>query len=400
MTPDRLLVHFHEIALKGRNRGVFLKALRRNLTTALGDQAGEVRSLGDRLEVRDPGDGALERTLRVFGVANAAPVRAVEATPTVVLDTALEVAEATDADEPFETFAVRARRARTRFPLDSGTVNVEVGEAIRTGLDKAVDLSSPDVTIRIEIVGDTAYVSARKFTGAGGLPVGTAGRTVALLSAGIDSPVAVWRMLKRGSDVVAVHCHGQPFTDPSSERNVSRILDQLGRWGFRGTWWSVPIGEEQRAITLGAPARVRVLLYRRLMLRVAEALAEREDALGIVTGESLAQVASQTLENLGAVGAVATLPVLRPLIGHDKAEIIDEARRIGTYDLSVLPHQDCCTLFEPREAATRTTADALARAEADLDVDGALRRSLERARRVGPDGDVVGPDRPTGTVSP
>lgn len=395
---DVLLVHFHEIALKGRNRGEFLKALQRNLRCALGDRADEVRSLGDRLEVRGPGEGALDTVLRVFGVANAAPARAVAATPDAVLTTALQVAEAADADTAFETFAVRARRARTDFPLDSGEINVQAGDAIRLGLNKSVDLSHPDVTVRIEIVRDIAYVSARKYEGAGGLPVGTAGRVVALTSAGIDSPVAVWRLLKRGADVVAVHCHGQPFTDPSSERNVGRILERLSDWGFSGTWWSVPIGEEQRAITLNAPSRLRVLLYRRLMLRVAEAVAEQENAHGLVTGESLSQVASQTLENLGAVGSVATLPVLRPLIGRDKIEIIDEARHIGTYDLSVLPHQDCCTLFEPRDAATRSTPAVLDAAEADLDTEGALQRAMEAARRfvIGEAG--PGEHRRAGTV--
>ncbi len=395
---DVLLVHFHEIALKGRNRGEFLKALQRNLREALGDLADEVRSLGDRLEVRGPRDGALDVAVRVFGVANVAPARAVTATPDVVLKAALEVARDADGEAAFETFAVRARRARTDFPLDSGEINVQAGDAIRLGLNKLVDLSHPDVTVRIEIVRDVAYVSARKCEGAGGLPVGTAGRVVALTSGGIDSPVAVWRMLKRGADVIAVHCHGQPFTDPSSERNVARILERLSDWGFSGTWWSVPIGEEQRAITLHAPSRLRVLLYRRLMVRVAEAVAERENAHGLVTGESLSQVASQTLENLGAVGSVATLPVLRPLVGRDKIEIIAEARHIGTYDLSVLPHQDCCTLFEPREAATRSTPAMLDAAEADLDVEGAISRVLAAARRI-----VIGEAAPsehpqTGTV--
>jgi len=291
------------------------------------------------------------------------------------------VAEDADAARGFETFEVRARRARTGFPHTSQQVNEVVGEAVRTRLGKRVDLSAPDVSVRIEIVHDRAYVSADKVPGPGGLPVGTAGPVMALLSAGIDSPVATWRMMRRGADPVAVHFHGQPFTDRSSERKVEALVEILAGWGYRRPWWSVPMGEAQREITLAAPSPLRVLLYRRLMLRVAEALATRHRALAVVTGESLGQVASQTLENMAAVEAVATLPLLRPLVGTDKIEIIDEARRIGTYDLSAEAHQDCCTLFEPREPATHATSAELDAAEAGYDLPALVGDCLARAEQ-------------------
>lgn len=395
MVPDVLLVHFHEIALKGRNRHEFVAALRRNLEDAVGDSASGVRSRGDRLEVRDPRAGALERVQRTFGVANVMPARVVRAEPDVVERAAVGLAAELDAGTGFETFAVRARRARTAFPRSSQDLNVRVGDLIRTELGKGVDLTRPDVTFRIEIVEDDAYLSAARLPGPGGLPVGTAGPVVALLSGGIDSPVAAWRMLKRGADVIALHCHGQPFTDRSSEQNVGRLLGALGAWGYRGPWWSVPIGEAQRAITVAVEARLRVLCYRRLMLRVAEAIAEREGALALVTGESLSQVASQTLENMAAVAAVANRPVLRPLVGMDKAEIIDEARAIGTYELSILPHQDCCTLFEPREAATRSDAAILEEAETVLDVEALVAASVDAAERLV----AAGEDRAVDTIS-
>src|SRR5581483_10132433 len=278
-----------------------------------------------------------------------------------------------------ETFEVRARRARTPFAAPSQHVNETVGDAIRIGLGKRVDLSGPDVSVRIEIVHDKAYVSAAKVPGPGGLPVGTAGPVVSLLSAGIDSPVATWRMMRRGADPVGVHFHGQPFTDRSSERKVAQLVAVLGRWGYRRAWWSVPMGEAQREITLSAPSPLRVLLYRRLMVRVAEGIAARHGALAIVTGESLGQVASQTLENMAAVGSVATLPLLRPLVGTDKVEIIDEARRVGSYDISAEAHQDCCTLFEPRDPATHARAAELDAAEAGYDVPGLVADCLDRA---------------------
>lgn len=385
MTPDLLLAHYHEIGLKGRNRPRFERALRKNLERALGDSAGRVRLVSGRVEVHEPKPDALERVTRVFGVANVAPVLVAPADLDAIVARAREVAEEADADwtarhgEPFATFAVRARRARTSFADTSQTVNEVVGDAIRLGLGKRVDLSNPQCSIRIEIVHDSAYLSALKVPGPGGLPVGTAGPVVTLLSAGIDSPVATWRMMRRGADPYAVHFHGQPFTDRSSERKVEELLGVLARWGYRQPWWSVPMGEAQREITLSAPSSLRVLLYRRLMLRVAEGLAARHGALALVTGESLGQVASQTLENMAAVGAVATLPLLRPLVGTDKIEIIDEARRIGSYDVSAEAHQDCCTLFEPRDPATHASAAELDRAETLYDVGSLVDDCLSRA---------------------
>ena len=381
MTPDLLLAHYHEIGLKGRNRPRFERALKDNLKRALADSASRVRLVSGRVEIHGPKPDALERVTRVFGVANVAPVLVTGADLDEIVSTALEVAADADAGGGFETFAVRARRARTAFPHPSQHVNVVVGDAIRVRLGKRVNLSDPDVCVRIEIVHDRAYVSAAKIPGPGGLPVGSAGPVVTLLSAGIDSPVATWRIMRRGADAVAVHFHGQPFTDRSSERKVGQLVSVLGTWGYRRPWWSVPMGEAQREITLSAPSPLRVLLYRRLMLRVAEGLATRHGALAVVTGESLGQVASQTLENMAAVGAVATLPLLRPLVGTDKVEIIDEARRIGTYEVSAEAHQDCCTLFEPREPATHATAAELDAAEGGYDLPALVDDCLARAQR-------------------
>jgi thiamine biosynthesis protein ThiI len=355
--------------------------LKDNLNRALADSASRVRLVSGRVEIHGPKPDALERVTRVFGVANVAPVLVTQADLDQIVSTALEVAGDADAAGGFETFAVRARRARTTFPHSSQHVNVVVGDAIRVRLGKRVHLSDPDVCVRIEIVHDRAYVSAAKIPGPGGLPVGSAGPVVTLLSAGIDSPVATWRIMRRGADPVAVHFHGQPFTDRSSERKVGQLVSVLGTWGYRRPWWSVPMGEAQREITLSAPSPLRVLLYRRLMLRVAEGLGRRHGALAVVTGESLGQVASQTLENMAAVGAVATLPLLRPLVGTDKVEIIDEARRIGTYEVSAEAHQDCCTLFEPREPATHATAAELDAAEAGYDLPALVDDCLARAER-------------------
>lgn len=382
MNPETLLVHYHEVGLKGRNRPMFEHALRRNLAQALGDLAASVRLRSGRLEVLDPKPEALSYAARVFGVANVSPAFVVPADLDAIVECGIAVARDVDAATGFETFAVRARRARTGFAHDSGHVNRVLGEAIRSGLSKRVDLSNPELTVRVEIFENQAYVSGRKVEGPGGLPVGTTGPVVSLLSAGIDSPVATWRLMKRGADPIAVHFHSEPFTDPSSRRKVQELLDVLRGWGYRREWWSVPMGEAQREISLSADPSLRILLYRRLMLRVAERIAAERQALAVVTGESLGQVASQTLENLHAVGSIAKLEILRPLIGVDKIEIIAEAERIGTYRISAEPHQDCCTLFEPRNPVTRCTPERLDDAEQGYDVDAMVADCFERADRV------------------
>ena len=384
--PDVVLVHYHEIGLKGRNRPTFERALKANLARALGDQVEAVRLVPGRVELRRPGPDALARVQRVFGVANAAPAWVVPADLDAIVEKGVEVARRAAEEGGFETFAVRARKARSSFDVGSQRVNEVLGDAIRTELGKRVDLSHPDVTVRVEVLENHAYVSARKLSGPGGLPVGTAGPVVSLLSAGIDSPVATWRMMKRGADPIAVHFHAQPYTDHSSEQKVARIVERLTAWGYRRPWWSVPMGDQQREITLAADSSLRILLYRRLMLRVAEAIAERVGALALVTGESLGQVASQTLENLGAVGAVTHLPLLRPLIGTDKVEIIDAAQFVGTYDISSESHQDCCTLFEPREPATRASGAQLDAAETGYDVSAMVKECLEGAQVREPGG--------------
>jgi thiamine biosynthesis protein ThiI len=380
MNPDRLLVHYEEIGLKGRNRPTFERALARNLTRALGDSASRVRLLSGRIVVEDPKPDAIEKIAKVFGVANVAPVLVAPTDLDAIVRRGVDVAR--DAEHEFTTFAVRARRARTSFAPTSQHVNEVLGDAIRIQLGKRVDLSHAELTVRVEIVENRAYVSARKIAGPGGLPVGTAGRVVALLSAGIDSPVATWRLMKRGADPIGLHFHGRPFTDPSSERKVARLLDVLRDWGYRRPWWSVPMGEAQREITLSAESSLRVLLYRRLMLRVAERVAAETGALALVTGESLGQVASQTLENMAAVSSVATLPLLRPLVGTDKREIIEEAQRIGTFAISAEQHQDCCTLFVPRDPATRARARQLDDAETGYDVAAMVDDCWARAERV------------------
>jgi thiamine biosynthesis protein ThiI len=278
----------------------------------------------------------------------------------------------------FSTFRVDARRSNTDYPERSVEINRRIGAFIQRETGAAVDLDAPDVTVRVSVVQGSVYVSSAEIPGIGGLPSGVSGRVVGLLSAGIDSPVAVWRLLRRGAVALAVHFSGRPYTDGASEANTAEIGEQLALTGGLARIYFVPFGELQKEISLASPPDLRVVLYRRLMVSIAEGIATAERARALVTGESLGQVASQTLDNIAAIDRVAELPILRPLIGNDKLEIIAEARRIGTYEVSISDHADCCTLFMPRNPEThakprevtrawdalpheRMTADALAR---------------------------------------
>ena len=380
------LVHFHEIGLKGRNRGQFERRLESNLRWALRDVPGaEVARVASRVAVRMPRDTdaapVLETIAGTPGVAYVAYGREVERTPEAIAEAAL--AEAREAVARLGgsagTFAIDARRSATDHDESGMEMNRRVGDIVRRDTGLTVDLDAPDITVWIAVVQSAAYVWTQRYEGIGGLPVGTSGGVVALLSSGIDSPVAAWRIMRRGAFVVGVHFSGRPQTSGRSEHYTTQIARVLACGGGMERLYTVPFGEVQRRIALDAPDDLRVLLYRRFMVRVAERIAEAERAKALVTGESLGQVASQTLDNIGAIDAVATLPVLRPLIGSDKQEIVAEARAIGTYDLSIACDDDCCTLFMPRRPETHARAKELEEAEAGLDVDGLVAEALHGA---------------------
>lgn len=375
---DALVAHYHEIGLKGRNRDVFESAFARNLKRALrGTGYTRVRRGFGRIVVdfgpeSNAGEAA-ERAARVFGAAYIGVGRRVEPDLDEIGNVALELMQA----EPFVSFAVRARRTYSTFELNSGQINVHVGQLIKDASGARVDLGNPEATVWIELFGSAGLVYRRRLKGVGGLPVGVSGTMLALMSGGIDSPVAAWRMAKRGAEVELVHFHGQPFTDPSSVRQAADLAAELARYQLRVVLHMVPLGDAQREIVTHAPSSLRVVLYRRVMMRIAAALAEERRAQALITGDSLGQVASQTVENIRTIGAaVPGLEVFRPLIGMDKQEIIDLATRIGTYEISTRKYQDCCVLFEPRSPATKATAEVADEAESELDMDALVGKAL------------------------
>jgi thiamine biosynthesis protein ThiI len=278
--------------------------------------------------------------------------------------------------ERFGSFRVTTRRSDKSFPRNSGEIDREVGAAVHSATGVRVDLEHPELTLWVEVLRDRILYSFEKHPGPGGFPVGSSGRVLALLSGGIDSPVAAWRMMKRGCRATLAHFHAFPLLDRSTIDKTRELARILTRWQLRTRLLQVPFGPAQQAVVAACPAPLRVVLYRRLMLRIAEGLARRHRARALVTGESLGQVASQTLDNMIVIGAAARGAVLRPLVGMDKEEITAQARRIGTFAVSTLPDQDCCQLFVPRHPATAARPDEVARAEEALDVPALVAAAL------------------------
>ncbi len=375
-----LLVHYHEIALKARNRPLFVNQLVRNLKRATADfPVRRVQKLPGRLLLELAGENAAqevsERVRRVFGVANCCSALRCDLDLEALKDTAAKAL----AGRPFQTFRVTARRAYKTFPLTSPQLNEILGTFVLERFPTRVDLKNPELTLFVDILPKEAFIYLEKVPGPGGLPVGVAGRVIALLSGGIDSPVAAYRMMRRGCQVSFVHFHGAPFLDRRTQEKAREIVKLLTRYQYTSRLYLVPFGEVQQEVVVNTPAPYRVLLYRRLMARIAEHLASLEGAKALVTGESLGQVASQTLENLTVIEEAVKLPLFRPLIGMDKEEITEQAKEIGTYEISIQPDQDCCTLFVPRHPATRATMDDIGRAEMTLDLDRLVKAGAERA---------------------
>jgi thiamine biosynthesis protein ThiI len=371
-----VIVHYQEIALKGRNRPWFIARLVRNIREATADLGvKQVRALQGRIEVV-LGDATWEvvqeRLSKVFGAGNFA--RAGRA-PLDLDAIAREILGDLDPEDP-PSFRVSVKRADKRFPMPSPQIEREIGGRIKEARGWHVDLSHPALTINVEMLTNDAFYSFGKHPGAGGLPVGVSGRVACLLSGGIDSPVAAWRLMRRGCRVLFVHFHSYPILSRASQEKARELVRLLTTYQYRSRLFLVPFGEIQRQVVLSVAPPLRVVIYRRLMMRIAESIARENRAHALVTGEVVGQVASQTLENLSAIDEVATLPVLRPLIGMDKEEITKAAQHLGTFPISIIPDQDCCTLFTPKHPATRARRADVLTAEAALPIEDIVKAAV------------------------
>jgi tRNA uracil 4-sulfurtransferase len=368
-----VVVHYKELALKGKNRPWFIQLLVRNLKVALaGLHVAAVRSIMGRIEIElagdTPWDEVRARLRRVFGIANFSAAN--RGPHDFAALAAAILADLGDRDAP--SFRVSATRADKRLPFTSPQAEREVGGLIKQAKGWRVDLERPALTIHLELLPDGAFYFFGKEAGAGGMPTGTGGRVACLLSGGIDSPVAAYRMMRRGCSVLLIHFHSYPILSRASQEKVREIAALLTKHQLRSRLLLVPFGELQQQVVLAVPPDLRVVIYRRLMLRIAERFARKAHARALVTGEVIGQVASQTLENMTAIAQATRLEILRPLVGMDKDEIAAEAGKIGTFPISIIPDQDCCTLFTPKHPATRVRLSDVEAAEQALPIDAMI----------------------------
>lgn len=382
-----VVLRVSEIFLKGRNRSSFWNALLRNARRLLRDMPGvRIESSYMRVAVHHPAGQRAEclaRLQRLFGMASMAPATAVATDLDAIVEAAVAAAGKRPADE---TFKVETKRRDKRFPMNSPDISRHVGGqvAVRTG--RPVDVRRPQQVINIEI-GEHSYVFSEVIPGPGGLPVGSSGRVALLLSGGIDSPVAGWHAMRRGCRLTAIYFHSFPYTGDKSKEKVLDLARILAGYQGPTTVHVVHFTDVQKRLREHGRPEFAVLLYRRMMMRAACLLAERDGAKALVTGENLGQVASQTLENLAVIEDAASMPILRPLIALNKDEIVRHAQRIGTFETSILPYDDCCSLFVPKHPATKARVEHLRAAEAGLDLDAMAAELAEGAEAI----DVTNP---------
>ena len=380
--PSSVIAHYGELSLKGRNRPWFVSMLVRSIKAMLEDlDVRDVRPLVGRIVIRLGPDGdeqwpeIRERLSRLPGIGNFA--RATHVIPD--LDAIAAAVALGVVGRSAKSFRVTARRADKRFLTPSPDIEREVGRVVQAATGWPVSLNDPDVHIRVEVLTSDAFFHFLKEPGTGGLPIGTSGKVMTLLSGGIDSPVAAWRLMRRGCRTHFVHFHSYPILSAASQEKARELARLLTRHQLRSRLFMVPFGSIQQQVVVDVPPPLRVVVYRRLMMRIAERLALSSGAHALVTGDSVGQVASQTIDNLAAVGEVTKLPILRPLIGFHKEEITRDAQRIGTYETSIMPDEDCCTLFTPRYPTTGARPGEAEFAETNLDVAALVDRAIAEA---------------------
>ena len=371
---ELLLVRYGEIFLKGLNRPVFLKALVKRVKQAVSPLGGTVWLHDGRVFVSDAEDmdECIRRVTKVFGVHSVCPAVEMDKDSfEAVCAQAVRMTEGLSG-----TFKVVARRSDKRYPLDSPAINSEMGGCIlRANKALSVDVRNPDHVMNVEIR-DKAYLYVKVVPAVGGMPVGTNGRATLLLSGGIDSPVAGWMIAKRGVRISAVHFHSYPYTSDRAKEKVLDLARILSESCCGVRVHVVPFTQIQMEIHEKCPEEYTTLIMRRFMMRIAERVAKLEHAEALITGESIGQVASQTMTALGTTDSVVDMPVFRPVIGFDKAEIVELARKIGTFETSSLPYEDCCTVFTPRHPATNPKMEKILEGESKLDVEKLIEEAI------------------------
>jgi len=379
---DYIICHYGEIALKGKNRKFFEEKLSQNIKLALGPEFF-VKRISGRVIIKLKNNLNFEQKQEIekklkntFGLVSFSFAKLCRQNIKEIKEEVVKGLK----DKDFTTFKIKAQRSEKRFPLTSQEINEQVGSFILNEIKRVkVKLNNPDIICYIEIVEKYAFIYFEKISGQGGLPVGVSGKAISLLSGGIDSPVASWQAMKRGLEIVFVHFHALPYTSKASIEKIKDIVKTLKKFQPKTTLYLIPFADIQKEILLKAPAKLRVILYRRMMFKIAEKIAEKNKAKAFVTGENLGQVASQTLENITIVEKSTNLLILRPLITDDKIDIIKKAENIGTYKISILPQQDCCSRFLPKHPETRASLKEVEKAEKELNCQQLISSALKKA---------------------
>lgn len=377
-----ILIKNGELVLKGLNRSTFEDILIKNIRKHLSPLGKvEIKKAQSTIYISPIDDGfdideALNRISRIFGIAGYSRACVCEKSMDDIIAKSAEYLH--DVLTDAKTFKVEAKRADKRFPLTSPEICAEVGGHLLKNFGHLkVDVHNPDVTVTVEIRDFNAFIRANQLHGAGGLPVGTAGRAAILISGGIDSPVAAWTMAKRGLELNAIHFASPPYTSPRAELKVRQLLEKVAAYSGTIRLGVVPFTEIQQQISEKCPEDYFTLIMRRMMMRISEKIAKQRNCLALITGESLGQVASQTLPALAVTDCVVNIPTLRPLIGMDKEEIVAISRKIDTFDISIQPYEDCCTVFTPKHPKTRPTVQQCIDAESALDIEALVNDAVE-----------------------
>jgi tRNA uracil 4-sulfurtransferase len=385
MMYDRILVRYGEISTKGRNRNKFIDRLRKNIKRALSDfPNAAIQAERDRMFILlngEDSDGIAEKLKAIFGIQSFSPAVKVEKDLDKMKDAALELFR--KIHKPGQTFKITAKRSDKTFELDTNGINAEFGgHILRNVEDLKVDVRNPDLNLTIEIRKEAAYISAETIKGAGGLPAASAGKAMLMLSGGIDSPVAGYLSMKRGLEVEGVHFFSPPFTSERAKQKVIDLSEKLAEVNGHFALHIVPFTEIQQAIHKQIPENYTMTTTRRIMLRITDAIREKQGGLAIITGESLGQVASQTLESMYAINEVTSTPIIRPLITMDKLQIMDIAHEIDTHDISIRPYEDCCTVFVPSSPKTKPKLDKVQNFESFFDFEELIQKAVEGTERM------------------
>ncbi len=378
-----VICHYHEIALKGKNRGLFERKLVENIKLLLPKESFDfVKNIPGRIVIKKK-EGIENKKIKAIlknipGIVNFSFAERCNQNIISLQKKSLEFLK----KEEFQTFRVTTKRSNKKFPFSSQEVSEKVGAFIVDNMKKKVDLEDFDKNVFIEIVKDFSFIYLKKHKGLGGLPVGASGKGLVLISGGIDSPVAAFLAMKRGIKVSFIHFHSFPYTDKESINKVKRIVKRLSCFQFSSKLYLSSFADIQKEILLNVPAKFRVVLYKRMMNRIAEKIAEKNKIQALVTGESVGQVASQTLENIHVIESAVKKTILRPLICWNKNEIIKISKKIGVFDLSILPYQDCCTRFVPNHPVTKAHSKQIERVEKDLKINELVEKSIQETELI------------------